>query len=51
MLKIETGRIVKSLSGFYDVQTEQKIITCRARGSMRRTGLSPQVGDIVDISV
>ena len=51
MLKIETGRIVKSLSGFYDVQTEKKVITCRARGSMRRTGLSPQVGDIVDISV
>ena len=51
MLKIETGRIVKSLSGFYDVQTEKKVITCRARGSMRRTGLSPQGGDIVDISV
>jgi ribosome biogenesis GTPase len=51
MLKIETGRIIKSLSGFYDVQTEKKVITCRARGSMRRTGLSPQVGDIVDISV
>ena len=51
MLKIETGRIVKSLSGFYDVQTEKKVITCRARGSMRRTGISPQVGDIVDISV
>ena len=33
MLKIETGRIVKSLSGFYDVQTEKKVITCRARGS------------------
>lgn len=51
MLKIETGRIIKSLSGFYDVRTENKVITCRARGSMRRTGLSPQVGDIVDISV
>ena len=51
MLKIETGRIIKSLSGFYDVQTEKKVITCRARGSMRRTGLSPQVGDMVDISV
>ena len=51
MLKIETGRIIKSLSGFYDVQTERKVITCRARGSMRRTGLSPQVGDMVDISV
>ena len=51
MLKIETGRIIKSLSGFYDVRTENKVITCRARGSMRRTGLSPQVGDSVDISV
>ena len=51
MLKIETGRIIKSLSGFYDVRTENKVITCRARGSMRRTGMSPQVGDIVDISV
>ena len=51
MLKIETGRIIKSLSGFYDVQTEKKVITCRARGNMRRTGMSPQVGAIVDISV
>lgn len=51
MLKIETGRIIKSLSGFYDVQTEGKVITCRARGNMRRLGMSPQVGDIVDISV
>ena len=51
MLKTETGRIIKSLSGFYDVQTEKKIITCRARGSVRRTGMSPQVGDVVDISV
>ena len=51
MLKIETGRIIKSLSGFYDVQTENKVVTCRARGNMRRTGMSPLVGDIVDISV
>ena len=51
MLKIETGRIIKSLSGFYDVRTEHKVITCRARGHMRRGGMSPLVGDIVDISV
>ena len=51
MLKIETGRIIKSLSGFYDVQTENEVVTCRARGNMRRTGMSPLVGDIVDISV
>ena len=50
MLKIQTGRIVKSLSGFYDVQTENKVITCRARGHMRR-GQTPLVGDLVEISV
>ena len=44
------GRIMKSLSGFYDVQTESKLITCRARGHMRR-GATPLVGDFVEISV
>ena len=44
------GRIMKSLSGFYDVQTESKLITCRARGHMRR-GVTPLVGDYVEISV
>jgi len=44
------GRIMKSLSGFYDVQTENKLITCRARGHMRR-GVTPLVGDYVQISV
>ena len=46
-----TGRIVRSLSGFYDVQTTDGIITCRGRGSLRRTGESPLTGDIVQISV
>ena len=50
MLKTQTGRIIKSLSGFYDVQTENKVITCRARGHMRR-GSIPLVGDNVEISV
>ena len=50
MLNLKTGRIIKSLSGFYDVQTEDKVITCRARGHMRR-GSTPLVGDMVEISV
>jgi len=50
MEKIMEGRIMKSLSGFYDVQTENKLITCRARGHMRR-GVTPLVGDFVQISV
>ena len=46
-----TGRIVRSLSGFYDVQTADGIITCRGRGSLRRQGDSPLTGDLVEISV
>ena len=46
-----TGRIVRSLSGFYDVQTDSGLITCRGRGSLRRTGQSPLTGDMVEISV
>lgn len=50
MTEKQTGRIIKSLSGFYDVQTEQGIVTCRARGHLRR-GDSPLVGDLAQITV
>ena len=50
MMKTQIGRIMKSLSGFYDVEVDNKIITCRARGHMRR-GQPPLVGDWVEISV
>ena len=50
MERLMEGRIMKSLSGFYDVQVEDKLITCRARGHMRR-GVTPLVGDFVQISV
>lgn len=49
--KIVTGRIIRSLSGFYDVQTEQGVFTCRGRGSLRRSGESPLTGDVVCITV
>ena len=45
------GRIIRSLSGFYDVQTPTGVVTCRGRGSLRRTGDSPLTGDMVEISV
>ena len=51
MMQKMTGRIVRSLSGFYDVQTSEGIITCRGRGSLRRQGDSPLTGDLVEISV
>ena len=51
MMKKLTGRIVRSLSGFYEVQTPEGSITCRGRGSLRRSGDSPLTGDRVEISV
>ena len=51
MRKDLEGRIIRSLSGFYDVQTTEGVITCRGRGSLRRTGDSPLTGDTVRISV
>ena len=44
-----TGRIQKALSGFYYVDTGKTILTCRARGKFRKEGISPLVGDQVEI--
>ena len=42
---------MRSLSGFYEVQTPKGLITCRGRGSLRKGGESPLTGDMVEISV
>ena len=47
----QTGRILRSISGFYDVQTPAGLITCRARGVLRKEGNSPLTGDVVEITV
>lgn len=44
-----TGRIQKALSGFYYVDTGDGILTCRARGKFRKEGISPLVGDQVEV--
>ncbi len=46
-----TGRILRSLSGFYDVQTPTGVITCRGRGSLRKARQTPLTGDAVEITV
>ena len=46
---MEEGRIIKALSGFYYVQTENGVVECRARGRFRKEGTSPLVGDRVSI--
>lgn len=43
------GRIQKALSGFYYVDTGREVLTCRARGKFRKEGVSPLVGDRVEI--
>ena len=47
----KTGRIIRSISGFYDVQIPGKVISCRARGILRKEGNSPLTGDMVEITV
>ena len=51
MNKKETGRIVRSLSGFYDVRVPAGIITCRARGILRKENCTPLTGDLVEITL
>ena len=46
----QTGRILRSLSGFYDVSTPAGLITCRARGILRKEGNTPLTGDMVEIT-
>ncbi len=51
MTEKRTGRIVRSLSGFYEVQTPKGLVTCRGRGSLRRGHEIPLTGDLVEVSV
>ena len=47
----KTGRILRSLSGFYDVQTDSGMVTCRGRGHLRKGQEIPLTGDLVEITV
>ena len=46
---MSVGRIQKALSGFYYVDTGSEVLTCRARGKFRKEGVSPLVGDRVEV--
>ena len=51
MAELMNGIIVKSLSGFYYVKTEDgKTVECRARGRFRHDGITPLVGDRVEFT-
>ena len=44
-----TGKIIKGIGGFYYVDAASALYECRARGVFRKQGITPLVGDIVDI--
>ena len=41
------GKIIKALSGFYYVLSEDQIFQCRGRGIFRKNKITPLVGDEV----
>ena len=51
MTKNQAGRILRSISGFYDVITDSGRVTCRARGHLRKGAQTPLTGDFVEITV
>ena len=52
MSELQSGRIVKALSGFYYVKSADGAVTeCRARGIFRKEHVTPLVGDIAEFSV
>lgn len=46
------GTIIKGIGGFYYVRTDDgRVAECRARGKLRKNGITPMVGDLADICV
>lgn len=48
---MQTGKIIKALSGFYYVESNNKVYETRARGLFRKTEESPLVGDYVEFQI
>ena len=51
MAEKQVGRIIRSLSGFYEVQLPQGVVTCRGRGILRKEQITPLTGDLAEITV
>lgn len=48
---MKKGKIIKGIGGFYYVDSDDEIYECKARGSFRKQGITPLVGDDVYFSV
>jgi len=49
--KLKTVIIIKGISGFYYVESENTVYECKARGIFRKEGIIPLAGDKVKISI
>lgn len=47
----KNGIIMKAIAGFYYVETGNQVFECKARGSFRKEGIKPLVGDNVAVSI
>ena len=44
---MKEGIIISGVSSFYDVWTNEGTVRCKARGSFRKQGITPVIGDRV----
>ncbi len=51
MMDSKQGIVLRCVGGFYYVETADAVYTCRARGAFRKQGLTPMVGDRVEIAI
>ena len=51
MSELRQGVIIRALSGFYDVDTGEGTVRCRARGKLRKERVTPLVGDRVQFQM
>ena len=47
--ELPQGMIIKATGGFYYVDCGTTVYSCRARGLFRKTGMTPYVGDMVQV--
>jgi ribosome biogenesis GTPase len=45
---MKEGRIIQSLSGYYDIESHGEMFRCRGRGNFRKKKMTPLVGDFVE---
>ena len=51
MSELRQGVIIRALRGFYDVDTGEGTVRCRARGKLRKERVTPLVGDRVQFQM